>query len=1125
MAEINKPDSNVHGVLSGGGEMGKLIRSMDWSNNPLGPINSWPQSLLTTVSLCLASNFPICMIWGKEHIQIYNDGYIPICGALHPKSLGMDFTKCWAPAMPVIGEGFYGALAGNASFVENQKVFVNRYGFLEEIFVTVSFSPIRDESGDVGGVFHPLTEQTSTILSKRRTRAMRDLAARTGNAKTIEEVFLMAVQNLADYNLDLPFALFYTLDQDGRHLQLIANSGIEPGTCASPTMVDLQASMMWPMLEVLNSGRNKQVDHIEGIFGQLHCGPYPESPNTAIIIPITAPGSACPFGILVAGVSPRLALNDAYLDFYDLLKSNINAAVAHAHAYEQERNRAEALAEIDKAKTVFFSNVSHEFRTPLTLMLGPLEEVLKNDTSMKATSKEQIQTVHRNSLRLLKLVNTLLDFSRIEAGRIEAVYSETDICNLTLDLSSTFRSAIEKAGIEFNVHCAHFSHPVYVDRTMWERIIFNLLSNAFKFTFNGKISISLIQIDKNLELKVNDTGNGIPKEELPKLFSRFHRVENALGRTHEGSGIGLAMVQELVKLHGGTINVESKVGEGSSFIVVIPTGKEHLDPNRIALSTSKISKTLNALPSIEEEIGVFSEASYGGNSLENSTDEESSDKVKDKILIADDNEDMREYLTRLLKSRYEVIAVKDGLEALEAAERESPCLILSDVMMPRLDGFGLLKELRARNKLKSIPVIFLSARAGEEATIEGMEAGADDYLVKPFSSKELLSRVNSNIKISRHRCESEKNLRNLFKQAPIAICILKEPSFVIELANERVLELWGKSYDEVINKPTLEVFPELISQGFDKILDNVYNKGESFVANELGIDLVRHGKLETVYLNFVYDPLLDSEGKTCGIVAVGVDVTDMVKARKLVEENAEELKSKNEELIKINADLDNFIYTASHDLKAPMSNIEGLLSTMRESLQMEHEKLSEDTEFIIQLMEGSITRFKNTIQDLTEITKVQKIEEEDVKEINFKEVLEDVKFSIYNKITESKAAIETDFSKAATIKFSKKNLNSILYNLLGNAIKYQDKNRAPQIFIKTDIDSGYIVLTINDNGLGIGKENQSKMFTMFKRFHDHVEGTGIGLYIVKRIIDNAGGKIEVESELGTGTTFKVFFKI
>jgi signal transduction histidine kinase len=279
-----------------------------------------------------------------------------------------------------------------------------------------------------------------------------------------------------------------------------------------------------------------------------------------VIVPIRSNEAHELAGLLVAGVSPRLRL-DHHRSFIELAAAQVASAVATARAYEEERKRAEALAEIDRAKTLFFSNVSHEFRTPLTLMLGPLEE-LKGELGRMGASPsgsryQQLDLAHRNALRLLKLVNTLLDFSRIEAGRVQAVYEPTDLASATAELASVFRSAIEKAGLRLVVDCMPLSEAAYVDREMWEKIVLNLLPNAFKFTFAGEIEVKLRQTGDHFTLAVRDTGTGIPAHELPKLFERFHRVAGAHGRTHEGSGIGLALVQELVKLHGGTVSVES----------------------------------------------------------------------------------------------------------------------------------------------------------------------------------------------------------------------------------------------------------------------------------------------------------------------------------------------------------------------------------------------------------------------------------------------------------------------------------------------------------------------------------------------------------------------------------------
>src|SRR5208283_3246573 len=308
--------------------------------------------------LCLASNFPIALAWGPKHVEIYNDGYWPICGEKHPGAMGQDFTECWATAWPVIGEAFERALAGETSFLENQRMFLDRNGYLEETFFTFSFSPIRDDSG-VAGLFHPVTETTSRMLSERRTRALRDLGARAGKAQTIEEACTLAARTLSDYPLDLPFVLFYLLDDLGQKARLIASTGLASGSAAAAAVVDLGASQesAWPFAEVVRSGRAQHVDGLER-FGQLFCGEYPESLKEAMALPITPPGCERPVGILVAAVSSRSALNDAYRAFYDLLAAGVTSEVANARAYEEERKRAEALAEIDRAKTAFFSNVS-----------------------------------------------------------------------------------------------------------------------------------------------------------------------------------------------------------------------------------------------------------------------------------------------------------------------------------------------------------------------------------------------------------------------------------------------------------------------------------------------------------------------------------------------------------------------------------------------------------------------------------------------------------------------------------------------------------------------------------------------------------------------------------------------
>ena len=452
-------------------------------------------------------------------------------------------------------------------------------------------------------------------------------------------------------------------------------------------------------------------------------------------------------------------------------QNRLPSALASARAYEQERQRAEALAEIDRAKTAFFSNVSHEFRTPLALMLGPLEEVLPEARERLSPERhEQLVTVRRNAFRLLKLVNTLLDFSRIEAGRVQAVYEPTDLAGVTSEIASVFRSAMENAGLRFSVECQPIAEPVYVDRDMWEKVVSNLLSNAFKFTFEGAVTVTLKPVDGAVELQVRDTGVGIPEDQRERVFERFHRIEGTQARTYEGTGIGLALVQELVKLHGGHVRVESAVGQGSTFTVTIPLGTAHLPAERIQAAQSVASTGIGADAYAEEAQRWLPDEWSAADvtmlpnlaSRAPSPTPEAAAK-RELIVVADDNADMRQYLRHLLGGRYEVHAVADGRQALEAARLLRPALVLADVMMPQLDGFGVLRAMRDDSALASTPIILLSARAGEESRVEGLQAGADDYLVKPFTARELMARVETHLKMAnlrRDTAEREERLRS-----------------------------------------------------------------------------------------------------------------------------------------------------------------------------------------------------------------------------------------------------------------------------------------------------------------------------------------------------------------------------
>jgi signal transduction histidine kinase/DNA-binding response OmpR family regulator len=719
----------------------------------------------------LGSRYAMWMGWGRDRTFFYNDAYRPTLGSKHQWALGAPAAEVWAEIWPAIGPRIeIVEQRGEATWDEGLLLFLERHGYPEETYHTFSYSPLPDDDGSIGGMLCVVTEETERIIGERRLRILREVATRLAATRTPEEVFEAVADRLDINKHDLPFTLIYLREAEGDQLRLVASTGLAPGHRAAPTTLDeADGNAPWPIAAMLARVAPVALGELAIALDDLPAEPWNEPPRQAIALPIAQQGQQVPAGFFIAGLNPYRPFTDDYRGFLTLLVGQIASGLANARAYEAERRRAEALAEVDRAKTAFFSNASHEFRTPLTLMLGPLEDLLVSAASSEIVlaQRREIELMHRNGLRLLKLVNTLLDFSRIEAGRVQSNFEPVDLAIYTAELASTFRSAMDKAGLRYIIDCPASPLTAYVDRDMWEKIVLNLISNGFKYTFHGEVMVSLkpIQDRKAVELTVRDTGEGIPPHEVPRLFERFHRVEGQRGRTQEGSGIGLALVQELVRIHGGTVRADSELNRGSTFSVTLPLGRAHLPADRIGATRSLASTGLRGEAFVEEALRWLPDASESGEIAiaRQSIGPEPAPRTageRFRVLLADDNADMRDYVRRLLAERYEVEAVGDGQAALEAARRRRPDLVLSDVMMPRLDGFGLLQTLRADPALRDVPIVLLSARAGEEAKIEGIEIGADDYLVKPFSARELVARVAANLEMARIRRESADALRD-----------------------------------------------------------------------------------------------------------------------------------------------------------------------------------------------------------------------------------------------------------------------------------------------------------------------------------------------------------------------------
>ena len=745
--------------------MGALVRGMDWSATSLGPTSAWPQSLRSALGIMLESRAQIVMFWGSDLVAIYNDAYAPVFGSKHPWALGKPARECWAEIWDdTLGPLFRGVLeSGKAFHASDRPFFLERHGYLEETYFDVSYDPVRDERGAVAGIFCIVTETSERVIGSRRLATLRDLGAIVAEVRTIDQACLTATAALERNPSDAPFVLIYRLDDVEGAAHLVATANVPSSHPAARPTIEMDDATSWPVGAVARSGERTVVHDVESRFGPIPNGLGPEFVQQAVVLPIVKAGQPRTYGVMIVGVSPRRALDDAYLAFLTLAANHVAGAVSSAAAYEEEKRRAEALAELDRAKTAFFSNVSHEFRTPLTLMLRSIEDGLDDAETIPA-NRARLRVAHRNAGRLLKLVNTLLDFSSIEAGRIRAAYRPTDLAELTTELASGFRGAIEGAGIELVIDCPPLPEPVFLDRDLWEKVVLNLLSNAFKHTFDGRITVRVRAADGFAELTASDTGVGIAADQLPRIFERFHRVPNARSRTHEGTGIGLALVQEIVRLHGGRIDARSDEGVGTTFTVRVPFGRAHLPEDRVATDEMGATATTGAAPYVQEALrwlpgGSSAVPTRTGEYSAVATSSRRPATATGRLLVADDNADMRDYLSHLLRSSgWQVDVVADGRSALAATVAGRPDLVLSDVMMPGLDGFALVRSLREDDRTREIPVILLSARAGEEARIEGFGAGADDYLVKPFSARELVARIDAQLKLARVRREARQEL-------------------------------------------------------------------------------------------------------------------------------------------------------------------------------------------------------------------------------------------------------------------------------------------------------------------------------------------------------------------------------
>ncbi|ORX79350.1 hypothetical protein K493DRAFT_243683 [Basidiobolus meristosporus CBS 931.73] len=1209
--------------------MGEMLRNYDWSSSPLGPVTKWPQSLLTAVSLCMASTLPMAVWWGPQFTIIYNDAYHGVAGQKHPSMFGKEGPVHWAELWDDVGPLAHLAMQGTNSYVEDNLLFMTRKGYLEETYITWSYIPVRQEDGTVGGFLNPYIEVTERILAERRLKTLKDINADAAVAKDTREMLSSIGTVLSENPYDIPFAALYThiLPDDEEMEESYDN--VSSTTTKSDTLHLTQTigmpeehPSMFPIIRLAPSFHanilqdavrlayeSKQSVKIElgEWFGEVPIRGWDAAATQAVVSPITGSNKDGVLGVIVMGINARREYDENYETFVDLVCRQTGSAIINISAYEEEVRRFKELAAIDRAKTAFFSSVSHELRTPLTLILGPVKDMLL-EKDLASETKIKLTYMHRNAERLLRLVNLLMDFSKIEAGRMQATFQETNLGKFTADLASMFRSAIEKGGVRFEVDCERMERNVWVDRDMWEKIVFNLIGNAFKFTMKGSITVKLAssEDDRQAILSVADTGDGIPSHEIMRVFERFHRVEGRKGRSHEGTGIGLALTQELAKLHGGTVGVTSEFGKGSVFTVHIPFGCSHLPKDRL------ITASMEQVSEVEVEVDMPSR--YGRSivdearhwlpqSDEDSTEYHSNTSSTDsnaggsitfpvvsrgcRVLLADDNVDMRKYIKSILEKWWRVTEAEDGEQAYQMAIADPPDLIVSDVMMPNLDGYGLLKLLRTQPLTKFVPVILLSAQAGEDSRVDGLSSGADDYLVKPFSAKELVARVHTHLELGKLRVElermvkertkeliaSEARYKTLTKLSPVGIYRANLEGH-ITYTNDK---WWSISGHDREADPTASNFFSSVHSADREYVERMWNEATETQTNSTIEFRWKWDNDEPHWCEMIVE--YDNEMKPCGFVGALTDLTE----RKLLEQERlsavrlaeQQQRHRAEEAEEMKRQQELYIDMTCHELRNPLNGIYHSADLLHESLEkVQKEVRKESIAKVANWLEKEIEDDLDVVDTITLCAQHQKKIADDVlhmSKINMNLlVLSKTKLRPVEVVTNVIRMFETEVRlkeidlklvlaegythmKVDWVKGDPTRFTQILINFMTNAIRFTERVPFRQVVVTLDAsdrvpspgvigppnivgddeaairsDVVYIAVAIKDSGVGMTTEEQANLFQRFAqanpRTYAEFGGSGLGLFISKRLVELHDGDITVSSKKGDGTTFTFYIK-
>ncbi|RIB09615.1 hypothetical protein C2G38_2108167 [Gigaspora rosea] len=1220
-----------------------FIKSYDWSLTPLGPMDSWDPLFKSAVDFCCQLKFPSRIVYGSDLITIYNQEHVSFeikrnQEVKHPFAMGKPIIETYPEYYELFKTSYEQMKSTRKGFFQYDGCvpLLHNDGYIGDSYFNFAMSPIFKTDGSFCAMLCVSFETTDRVLYIRRKKSLIDMEIRLNecfkDVESLENTCNIMVTALRGNDKDFPFALIYLVDNNK------FSSGFRPHTARlvattfnKEMCIEDISNKLLETPETIDLCKNSDENYDEYVNIRwptstathqfLKCNSWPihlvvkedksikvclKDGNHAILFPIkTLCGSDRSLSaILICGINPRLPLEDEYMKLFELVVNRFSLALTRSISRREEKKHLELLADLNRQKIKFFQNIGHELLNPLTLTLSPLEEAISSCTR-ESIIHSHLQTVQRNTRRLLKLVSTLLQYSNIEGGRYEPQFRETDIAKFTQELAANFNTIAKKLDLDYIIDIPNpeefkkaLGSNVYIDHEMFEAIFYNLCSNAFKNTWSGQIRVRLyIEHSNEIILEVSDTGVGISEINLSNLFQRFYRVNSQQSRSHEGTGIGLALVKELITIHGGDITVTSKVGQGTTFKCRFLSGYKHLPKNHVyhdkkenesyqeqQLYTKKqlyLEENLQWLqynsPIINKEDQL--DTKLNSKSINDNNIAMPSETTKHKILLVEDNADMRSYLNELLKKEFDVCCAYDGRDAMNILSKLSklPDLILSDVMMPNINGYELVKMIRSNIKTRSIPFILLTAKAYE---VSGLDYGADDYIIKPFKTRELMARIRTNINLSQLRnqlitqqCKEEEinqllisisnnllfglNLEETFSkvvkdihkilQCDRVFVISYEPSnhynsenknqslrghTIIALSEDSNIknkyenfEIFEHSKFKTCQQKSLEYDDP---EGFKvNVLSNTYcvdfGKQTSMLSVRIKVDNNNWGwiKAHRPPNSTWHDLEINLFQQVADQIDVAISYAQLSK-EKLIEESR--IKS-----IKAADDKKNLILAnVSHELRTPLGAIIGILSSF------ENENLSNRQKNMIKIMENSSDTVLSIVNNMLNSINLEEqkniLTNKSFELLNlFENTIERFDEKAGNKQIELILSYELD-TLPRYVKSDPESLKQILINLLSNAIRYTEKGEIVMtLSLKSqhftdDVKKVELLVELHDTGIGISPEFMKKIWkddilNINASKIEQQDGTGFGLMTCKQLVEINEGKIGVESQLGKGSKF------